>query len=99
MILLGRHQIHLRYTMTKKQYFDCCKNFDWYFDFSDDYFGVALPGKQQQQQRLEQCYIDHPEWRCIYVAWHDYHYSGDNWGKEQAPKPTYEMFGIKGDKE
>ena len=36
--------------MTKKQYFDCCKNFDWYFDFSDDYFGVALPGKRYQEQ-------------------------------------------------
>jgi len=84
--------------MTKKQYFDRCKNFDWYFDFSDDYFGVALPGKRVQEQ-LEQAYMCFPEWKTIYMAWHDYHYSGDNWEKEQALKPTYEMFDIKGDKE
>ena len=84
--------------MTKKQYFDCCKNFDWYFDFSDDYFGVALPGKRYQEQ-LEQAYMCFPEWKAIYMAWHDYCYSGDNWEKEQVPKPTYEMFGIKEDEE
>lgn len=40
-----------------------------------------------------------PEWKAIYMAWHDYHYSGDNCGTEKAPEPTYEMFGIKEDEE
>lgn len=84
--------------MTKKQYFDHCKNFDWYFDFSDDYFGVVLPRRQIQRQ-LEEAYMCFPEWKPIYMAWHDYYYSGENWGIEKAPLPTYEMFNIKEDEE
>ena len=79
--------------MTKKQYFDRCKNFDWYFDSSDDYFGVVLPWKRIQE-KLEEAYTCFPEWKPIYMAWHDYSYSGKNWGTEKAPLPTYEMFDI-----
>jgi hypothetical protein len=84
--------------MTKKQYFDWCANFDWYYDFSDDYFNVSLPGKHQQQ-RLEQGFMDHPEWKPIYDAWHLYYFSGDNWGIDKKKKPEYNDFGIKEDEE
>lgn len=84
--------------MTKKQYFNKCQNFDWYYDFSDDYFGVALPGKQAEQQLID-AYMCFPEWKPIYMAWHNYYFSGDDWGIDKAEKPEYNDFGITEDEE
>jgi hypothetical protein len=84
--------------MTKKQYFDRCKNFDWYYDFADDYFGIALPGKRAEEGLIE-AYMCFPEWKSIYEAWHDYAFSGDNWGIDKKKKPAYTNFEIKEDEE
>lgn len=82
--------------MTKKQYFDRCKQFNWLYSFSDD-FRVYSSGAASRRMLEEAC-MCFPEWKPIYDAWHRYYFSGKPWGIDKAKKPEYHDFEIEENK-
>ena len=76
--------------MTKEQYFTLCEHFDWMYAMSDD--NRVYTAGNIGQRNLIRVYEEHREWKDIYDAWHDYYFSGSNFGKPQAPMPKWEEF-------
>lgn len=76
--------------MTKEMYFTLCQYFDWMYAMSDD--NHVYTAGNAGERNLVKYYEANPEWKAIYDAWHDFYYSGSNFGKPQAPKPVWEDF-------
>ncbi|NPV00048.1 MAG: hypothetical protein HPY53_01585 [Brevinematales bacterium] len=73
--------------MDKKEYFDRCKEHDWYYQYAEG--GTYYRGSANDEF-LRKTAKENPELEAIYDAWYDH-----NFGKpERGPRPTYEMFGI-----
>jgi hypothetical protein len=57
--------------MTIEEFFNACKNFDWYYSYSDDH-GVWRRGEARSKELLDESKTDpikskiHTDW-CVYI--------------------------------
>lgn len=75
--------------MTKEEYFEACKYFDWYYEMSDD-FRVWQEGRQREAEL--KAIGQQNGWTAIWQAWHDHMFTGEPWENERKPEPKLEDF-------
>ena len=76
--------------MLLKAYFDMCRNFDWYFENSDD-DRVYTAGMKCREKLSELAYSDEFLMK-VYKAWEAYEFSGDLFETPQLPEPQLSDF-------
>ena len=76
--------------MLLKAYFDMCRNFDWYFENSDD-DRVYTAGMKCREKLREFADSDEVLMK-VYKAWEAYEFSGDLFGTPQLPEPQLSDF-------
>ena len=73
-----------------KTYFDMCRNFDWYFENSDDN-RIYTAGMMYREKLREVADSDEVLMK-VYKAWEAYKFSGDLFGTLQLPEPQLPDF-------
>jgi len=87
--------------MTPTEFFNRCKNHDWYYDFSDDYrvWQRGTAARDELRRLIAEAGADRSVFQAIYDKWRDYMFNGPSWGTEKPPEPqppqTYYMDGEK----
>lgn len=74
-------------------YFERCKIFDWYYEFSDD-GSVYNRGRDTKMKLLSEADGD-PIKMKIFMAWQNHMFSGSSFGTEKIPEPTIELINEK----
>lgn len=68
--------------MTPRKFWTACRVHDWTYEYSDDP-NVYRNGKEEREH-LQSIAEKGGEYKCIYDAWHAYHF--DNGAKPEEPK-------------
>ena len=68
------------------EYFNKCRNFDWFYDYSDDY-RVYSSGRSAMDELIKE-YENNPALKPIFDAWHIYNFSGEHFDIAQQPLPV-----------
>jgi hypothetical protein len=76
--------------MNIKEYFEACKNFDWYYSFSDDH--RVYTRESANEKKLVAEYKNDPIKEKIFKDWSKHVFSGKGWSTAQAPKPELENY-------
>jgi hypothetical protein len=71
--------------MNLAEFYNELERHDWFYQFSDDH-GVWCAG-ERDCNRLKAIAETSPEHRKLMSDFAAYHYSGESFGKPQAPKP------------
>jgi len=78
--------------MTPLEFFNKCKNFDWFYGYSDDY-SVYARGEREGTLIVSIAKSDEFLGK-IHEAWKNHIYSGPLWKNEAKPAPKLEDFGL-----
>jgi hypothetical protein len=76
--------------MNTEQFFNACKNFDWYYDFSDD-SRVWRNGTAAKEKLLNEAKSD-PIKMKIFTDWNKHMFSGESWSTPRTIKPELEHY-------
>lgn len=78
--------------MTRDEFFDACRSFDWYYEMSDDH-RVWLAGSRRMRELQADAQGDKVK-LSIMDAWRNYKFSGEPWGTKRPPMPRPEDFNL-----
>lgn len=72
--------------MTINEYYQKLELADWHYQMSDD-SNTYYRGRQEQAELIKAA-ENNPEFKKLYKAFFEYHFSGPAFGNERAPYPN-----------
>ena len=88
MRLLGLFLLEIK--MNIPEFFEACKKFDWYYEFSDD-GRVWREGTAAREKLLKEAKDDLVK-KQIFTDWSNYMFTGEGWSTPKAPEPKLENY-------